>query len=103
MTTTPQAEGKAAITGAELRTAGDGGAGCRATGKTVLTIHNAQSEVFKAPLSEVVRLEAENRALKLAMQAIIDECPNPKLPYGIAVVNIARSALSQTTIAEDQR
>jgi hypothetical protein len=30
-----------------------------------------------------------------ALKAIIDECPNPKLPYGIKIVEIAQQALAK--------
>lgn len=30
-----------------------------------------------------------------ALQAIIDECPNPKLPYGNRIVEIAKQALTK--------
>ena len=33
-------------------------------------------------------------ALKVALQEIIAECPKPKLPYGIKVVEIAKTALA---------
>lgn len=33
--------------------------------------------------------------LKNALTKIIEECPNPKLPYGVAVVEIAKVALKR--------
>lgn len=40
-----------------------------------------------------VRLEHKIKLLREALQAIIDECPEPKLPYGKKVVEIAKNAL----------
>jgi len=41
----------------------------------------------------IAELEIEKERLKEALQKIIDECPHPKLPYGNAIVEIARRAL----------
>lgn len=34
--------------------------------------------------------------LRNALREIIDECPNPKSPYGFKVLSIAKKALEQT-------
>ncbi len=36
---------------------------------------------------------AASKEMYEALKAIIEECPNPKLPYGTKVVEIARKAL----------
>jgi len=33
--------------------------------------------------------------LRKALEEIIEQCPNPKLPYGCAVVDIAKKALGR--------
>lgn len=42
-----------------------------------------------------VRLEHKIKLLREALQAIINECPEPQLPYGKRVVEIAKKALSK--------
>lgn len=41
------------------------------------------------------RLLAQNEMLRKALKDIVDECPNPKLPYGLSVAGIALAALEQ--------
>ena len=45
---------------------------------------------------EIYILKHEKDRLSNALIAIIEECPNPKLPYGIRVVEIAKEALEYT-------
>jgi hypothetical protein len=40
-------------------------------------------------------LQAENARLREALEQIVAECPNPTLPYGQAVVDIAKAALGE--------
>ena len=41
---------------------------------------------------ELKGLSVEEKLVK-ALEDIIEQCPNPKLPYGINVVEIAREAI----------
>jgi len=47
-------------------------------------------KINKYDFKEVIRL-------RQALKEIIEQCPNPKLPYGCAVVDIAKKALSIKT------
>ena len=44
-------------------------------------------------IDRLKQFETDNENLRKALKEIIDQCPNPKLPYGISVVEIARKAL----------
>lgn len=44
---------------------------------------------------------AVQKMLKRALWKIIDECPDPKLPYGSAVVDIAKEALGKLVTQEN--
>jgi hypothetical protein len=43
----------------------------------------------------IVRAVNAYDKMREALEAIIAECPNPKLPYGNAIVGIARAALEE--------
>jgi len=47
------------------------------------------------PLIREVEIADAVRELREALQDIIDECPEPKLPYGKHVVEIAQKALRE--------
>lgn len=46
-------------------------------------------------IDTVTLLRAENKALKDSLHEIIEQRPNPSLPYGIEIVRIARQALKE--------
>lgn len=48
---------------------------------------------------DLAALRAENKRLREALQRIIDENPDPKLPYGRNIVAIARAALAAAPTA----
>lgn len=53
--------------------------------------------------AELINLRSRLQVAKTALTGIIAECPNPKLPYGVAVVEIAREALSQLNDLEAEK
>lgn len=54
----------------------------------------AFSAVSKEDAAFIVQACNNFDALREALEAIIDECPKPKLPYGVRVVEIVQAALS---------
>lgn len=55
-------------------------------------------QVVVARDKQIKELKFEIENLKVALQQIIEECPNPKLPYGNKIVEIAKFALSHIRI-----
>ena len=57
------------------------------------TLTERRSQAFASLAARIAELEAEVERLRVALQAIIEECPNPNRPYGQNVVKIATLAL----------
>ena len=51
------------------------------------------SQITKAKTRNELILQKVAYSLKCALENIIEECPKPKLPYGMKVVEIAKEAL----------
>jgi hypothetical protein len=86
--------------------------------KERITIRNLDNELYKDAQDAANRLDiavgpwisqaisdklnntiAKQRdLLTKALTAIIDECPNPKLPYGKAIVSLASVALANVNV-----
>ena len=63
--------------------------------RRTIALLRADGDDYAAILTE--RLWAAQQVidrLVKALEAITEECPSPKLPYGMAVVRIARKALA---------